>query len=423
MGAKVLVVGSGGREHALAWKLAQSQHVAKVFMAPGNGGTASFAENIPISATSAPALLEFAKNNDIDLTVVGPDDALALGIVDAFKAAGLRIFGPNKAAAEIESSKAFAKAFMARHGIPTAKFQTFKKLEPARQYVENGKFPVVIKASGLALGKGVIIANDLQEAKNALKTMFMDRAFGDAANEVVIEEFLEGPEISIHVLSDGKDFVILPTSQDHKAALGGGRGPNTGGMGTVAPLPWVSAEDIERIRKEIVKPALAGMSAESRPFTGLLYPGLKMTADGPKVLEFNARWGDPETQSYMRLIKSDLYDVFLACAEGRLAGQKVEWSGGAACCVVLASGGYPGSYEKGKEISGIAAAEEISGVKVFHAGTAMKNGRLVTSGGRVLGVTATGDNLEKALQTAYQAIAEISFDGMYYRRDIGAASP
>ena len=249
MGAKVLVVGSGGREHALAWKLAQSKRVSKIFMAPGNGGTATFAENISISATSAPALLEFAKTNGLDLTVIGPDDVLALGIVDAFKAAGLRIFGPNKAAAEIESSKAFAKAFMVRHGIPTAKFQTFKKLELARQYVENGKFPIVIKASGLALGKGVIIANNLQEAKNALKTMFVDRSFGDAANEVVIEEFLEGPEISIHVLSDGKDFVILPTSQDHKAALDGGQGPNTGGMGTIAPMPWVSAEDIERIRK------------------------------------------------------------------------------------------------------------------------------------------------------------------------------
>jgi phosphoribosylamine--glycine ligase len=408
MGAKVLVIGSGGREDALAWKLRQSPRVEEVFVVPAGG--------------SIPALLAFAREHSIDLTVVGPDDILALGVVDAFREAGLKIFGPTKAAAEIEASKAFSKAFMARHGIPTAKFQTFTDHAAAKKYVEAEKLPIVIKASGLALGKGVIIAHTPAEAEDALQKMFIDGAFGAAANEVVIEEFLEGPEISIHVLSDGKDFAILPTSQDHKAVFDGGQGPNTGGMGTIAPLPWVSQEDMENIRAKIVEPALAGLAAEGRTFSGLLYPGLKMTTDGPKVLEFNARWGDPETQSYMRLLKSDAFEIFLACAEGRLAEQRIEWNEGAACCVILASGGYPEAYEKGKEIFGIEEAEKIAGVKVFRAGMIVKDGKPVTSGGRVLGVTATGENLAASLKTAYQAIAKISFEGMHYRKDIGAGA-
>lgn len=420
--ANVLVVGSGGREHALAWKLAQSPQVSKVFVAPGNGGTAAFAENIPLAATDVAGLTAFARQQEIDLVVIGPDDALALGIADALKEAGLKVFGPTRAAAEIEASKAFAKQFMAKHGISTAAFQIFTDYRAAQNYLDAQNLPIVLKASGLALGKGVIIAHTREQANAALQDILVKRMFGVAGSEVIIEEFLEGPEISIHALSDGKDFVLLPPSQDHKAVFEGGEGPNTGGMGTITPLPWVSAEDIERIKSQIVGPTLAGLAAEGRPFAGLLYPGLKMTPNGPKVLEFNARWGDPETQSYMRLLKSDLYGIFLACAEGRLAEQKIEWNGGAACCIILASGGYPGSYEKGKEISGIEEAEKLSGVTVFHAGTALKDGKLLTSGGRVLGVTATGKDLEQALDTAYQAVGKINFEGMHYRKDIGRDS-
>jgi phosphoribosylamine--glycine ligase len=393
--------------------------VSKVLVAPGNGGTA---ENIPVSATDIPALLELAREQKPDLTVVGPDDALALGVVDAFRKAGLKIFGPSKAAAEIEASKVFAKGFMAKYGIPTAAFKTFTDYEPALEYLSSQKLPVVVKASGLALGKGVIIAQTMEEAEAALREMLVEKKFGEAGREVVIEEFLEGPEISIHALSDGKDLALLPSSQDHKQVFDGGKGPNTGGMGTVAPLPWVSPEQMEGIRARIVEPALAGLVAEDRPFSGILYPGLKMTPDGPKVLEFNARWGDPETQSYMRLLKSDAFELFLACAEGRLSGEKVEWESGAACCVVMASGGYPGSYEKGKEITGIADAEKLPGVVVFHAGTALREGKLATSGGRVLGVTATGPDLEAALTTAYEAVSRIKFEGAHWRKDIGATS-
>lgn len=433
--AKVLVVGGGGREHALAWKLAQSPRVEKIYVAPGNGGTARLrtqngvaAENVTIGATDVPALLSFALERTIDLTVVGPDDALALGIVDAFRKEGLKVFGPTRAAAEIEASKAFSKDFMTRHGIPTAKFRTFTDHKAAEEYSAEQKLPIVVKASGLALGKGVVIAHTAAEVEEALRSMFVEKKFGDAASEVIIEEFLEGPEISIHVLSDGKDFEILPAAQDHKAVFDGGEGPMTGGMGTIAPVPWVTPEDMEKIRKEIVEPALAGLAAEDRPFSGLLYPGLKMTPEGPKVLEFNARWGDPETQSYMRLLKSDAFELFLACAEGRLAEQKTEWESGAACCVIMASGGYPGSYEKGKEISGISEAEKLPGVVVFHAGTATKDGtasraeggELFTNGGRVLGVAATGETLEQALATAYHAVEKIRFDGAHWRKDIGA---
>ncbi len=419
---KVLLIGGGGREHALAWKLAQSPKLEKLYIAPGNAGTAEIGENVPIPATDPDKLIEFAQANKIGFAVVGPDDPLAMGLVDKLEAAGIPAFGPNKAAAEIEASKAFSKRLMQKHGIPTAKFEVFRSFEPALEFAKKLGAPLVVKASGLALGKGVIICKTIGEAEQALRDMFVNKAFGPAGEEVVIEEFLEGPEISIHVLSDGKNYKLLPTSQDHKPAFDNDEGPNTGGMGTIVPLPWVNFAQMREIEEKIIVPVLSGMASENRTFKGLLYPGLKMTKNGPKVLEFNARFGDPETQSYMRLLKSDLLEALYACAAGTLDKANLEWENGAAACIVLASGGYPGKYEKGKEITGISEAEKIPGVKVFHAGTALKGGKLITSGGRVLGVTALGTNLAGALDLAYQAVKLISFEGMQYRTDIGAKS-
>jgi phosphoribosylamine--glycine ligase len=415
----VLVIGSGGREHALAWKLSQSPRIGKLFVAPGNGGTRQIVENATIDATDIDGLVQFAANNEIGLTVVGPDDPLALGVVDAFQARGLRIFGPTRAAAEIESSKAFAKHLMSEAAVPTATFQIFSEHEKALAYIRERDAPIVVKASGLALGKGVYVCRTLAEAETALADIMLERAHKDAGNEVVIEEFLDGQEISIHAFCDGKTHVLLPPAQDHKPIRDDDEGRNTGGMGTIAPLSWVSSDTVQNIDERVVRPTLRALAARGRQFSGLLYPGLKMTTSGPKVLEFNARFGDPETQSYMRLLKTDLLDVLEACVDGTLADLAIEWRPGFAACVVIASGGYPDEYKKGVPLRGVADAERVPNVVVFHAGTTF-DGELKTSGGRVLGVTATGDTLRDALGRAYEAAQLIEFEGMQYRRDIGA---
>jgi phosphoribosylamine--glycine ligase len=419
---KLLIIGSGGREHALAWKLCESEKVGKLFIAPGNAGTAQYGENTNIAATDIDGLLNFALKKKIDLTVVGQDDPLALGITDKFKKKGLKIWGPSKDAAQIEASKAFAKDLMQKCGIPTARFQTFNKHSHALQYLESVGAPIVIKASGLALGKGVLVCKTLAEAKTVLKEMMVDKIFGDAGNVVVIEEFMKGREFSVHAFCDGKTFKLLPTAQDHKQVFDGGLGPNTGGMGTIAPVPWVSRETLSEVTGNIVAPILKGLKKDGSPFMGLLYPGLIQTPEGSKVVEFNARFGDPETQSLMRLMKSDLYEVLLASVEGRLDQIEIEWHPGFACCIVLASGGYPNKYEKGKEITGINKVEKMKDVIIFYAGTSIENKKLVTNGGRVLGVTATGTTLKAALDKAYAAVKLIKFDGMHYRTDIGKAS-
>ena len=416
----VLIVGSGGREHAFAWKLAQSPRIGKLFVAPGNGGTQNIAENVPIAADDTKELVRFAKDNRIGLTVVGPDNSLALGIVDAFKARGLRIFGPTKKAAEIESSKAFSKKLMREAGIPTAEFRVFRNHGDALSYVRKCGAPIVVKASGLALGKGAYICGTLAEAEYALEKIMLGKFHGSAGDEVVVEEFLSGQEMSVHAFCDGKTHVLLPPAQDHKPVGDGDEGENTGGMGAIVPLPRISAGDLRNIDERIVRPTLHALATRGRQFSGLLYPGLKMTKNGPKVLEFNARFGDPETQSYMRLLKTDLLDIMEACADGTLTDLAIEWHSGFAVCVIVASGGYPGKYEKNLPIGGVDEAENISDVVVFHAGTHIVDGTLRTSGGRVLGVSATGKTLREAINRAYQAVDCIRLENMHYRKDIGA---
>ncbi len=417
---KVLVIGSGGREHALVWKLAQSPSVRKIYCAPGNPGIARQAECVDIAAGELARLRDFALASAVDLTVVGPDDCLAAGVVDLFREAGLRIFGPTRAAARIESSKSFAKLLMRDAGIPTAAFRTFTDHDAARAYAVSHEYPLVIKASGLALGKGVVICRDAGQAEQALRAALVDRVFGEAGSEVIVEEFLDGPEVSVHAFCDGKTAKLFPPAQDHKRLCDGDDGPNTGGMGTCAPAPPLTPRMMEEIRETVVLPALRALAARGSPFTGCLYPGLIRTGSGFKVLEFNARFGDPEAQSYLRLLESDLAQVLLSCTEGRLDGTAVSWSGRSAACVIAASAGYPGPYRKGLEIDGIEQAESREGVVVFQAGTAAREGAIVTSGGRVLGVTATGCDLRAAVDACYGALGSISFDGMTFRRDIGA---
>ena len=417
---KILVVGSGGREDAILWKLAQSPRASKLFVAPGNPGASQWAEVAAIQETDVPGLARFAKENRIDLTVVGPDNPLALGIADAFTRHGLRIFGPTRAAAEIESSKAFAKELMKEAGIPTAAFRIFCEHSEALAYVRKRGAPIVVKASGLARGKGVYICKTLVEAEHALTEIMLARIHKGAGDEVVIEEFLDGQEISIHALSHGTASILLPPAQDHKVVGENDEGENTGGMGVIAPVPWVTAEMMRRAKTTIVDPALTALAELGRPFIGCLYPGLKVTTGGLRVLEFNARFGDPETQAYVRLLKTDLLDVLEACVDGALGELEVEWRPGFAACVVLASGGYPGSYKIGYPISGVEEAERVPGVVVFNAGTKLIAGKLSTAGGRVLGVSAIGDTLREALDRAYAAISFIQFKDMYYRRDIGA---
>ncbi len=420
MAVDVLLIGSGGREHALAWKLKQSPRLGKLYIAPGNGGTGLVGENVPIGVMEFDKLARFAEEKRIGLTVVGPDDPLGGGIVDHFKRRGLRIWGPIKAAAQIESSKVFSKNLMREAKIPTANFQTFTNYEQAAAYLRQKGAPIVVKASELALGKGVYVCQTLEEAEAALKALMVDKVVKDAGNEVVIEDFLEGPEVSIHALSDGMNFVTFPPSQDHKRALDGDAGNNTGGMGVIAPVPWLSTEAAVLVEQQIVRPTLSALATRGTPFTGLLYPGLKVTVDGIKVLEFNARFGDPEAQVYMRLMKSDLLDLLEASVDGTMGNQKVEWYAGFGVCVVLASGGYPEAYERGFPITGLDEAAETESAVVFHAGTISDQKRFLTAGGRVLGVSATGITLKAALDHAYTAIGEINFKGMHYRRDIGA---
>ncbi len=419
----VLVIGGGGREHALAWKLKQSPKVQNIFVAPGNGGTSNIATNIPISKTSE--ILEWLKNNKVGLVVVGPDDFLAEGIVDEIQKLNIPVFGPTKSASEIEWSKSFAKKFMVDAGIPTAKFETFRGFDKALEYIKSGKFPVVIKASGLALGKGVVIAEDFAGSEKALREIMNDKIFGEAGSEVVIEEYLIGREISIHAFCDGETAVIFPSSQDHKRIFEKDLGPNTGGMGTVAPLLWITSAHMKEIEEKIVLPTLQALKKQGREFKGLLFPGIMITDTGPKVIEFNARFGDPETESYMRLLETDLVDIIFACINGTLKNQEMKWSSKSACTIICASGGYPGSYEKGKEISGLDHISDAD-VVVFHSGTKLgtkiDGEKIVTNGGRVLAVTAIGENLIDALSKGYKAIENISFEGMQFRRDIGKKS-
>lgn len=419
----VLVVGSGGREHALAWRLKKSEKVGNIYVAPGNGGTAKIAENVDIKALDFPALIAFVKEKNIGLTVVGSDDPLAAGIVDEFEKEGLRVFGPSKNAARVEASKAFSKDLMKRAGIPTASYETFSDFDQAYEYVQNGKLPIVIKASGLALGKGVVICETLEEAKTALEEIMVKKIFGESGNQVVVEEYLgNDQEISIHALTDGKNAFIFPTSQDHKTIFEGDKGPNTGGMGTFAPLPWAGQEVLDWAKERVVLPALAGLAEVDSKFTGCLYPGLKLTADGPKVLEFNARFGDPETQSYMRLLKTDLFDLCNATIDGTIDQIEPSWRDGFAVTVMIASSGYPTSSSTPVEIFGVEEAENLENVVIFHSGTKLVDGKLFTAGGRVLGVSATGSSLQEAVDTAYQAVLKIKFEGMQYRKDIAAKS-
>ncbi|HEY5892587.1 MAG TPA: phosphoribosylamine--glycine ligase [Chthoniobacterales bacterium] len=419
---KVLIIGSGGREHALAWKIGQSPRVSEVFCAPGNGGTAAVAKNVPIPVTNIAALRDFALSEKIDLTVVGPDDVLASGAVDIFQAAGLRIFGPTKSAARLESSKVFAKEFMERHGIPTAKSARFSNSDEARSFCRKMGAPLVVKADGLALGKGVIIAQTSGEAEEAIARIMDQREFGAAGEAVVVEEFLQGEECSIHALIDGSTWSLFPGAQDHKRVFDGDAGPNTGGMGTCSPVPALDSALIERVKTEVLDRFIAGIRADGIDFRGMLFPGLILTADGPKVLEFNCRFGDPETQVLLPRLKTDFVDLLEATVDGSLARAQPEWDDRAAVCVVMASGGYPGKYATGEPISGLEAAAEMGAI-VFHAGTKpSESGDILTSGGRVLGVTALGDDVRAAREAAYAAVAEIDFADRQYRSDIGLRS-
>jgi len=425
---KLLVIGLGGREHALVWKLAQSPHVTRMWCAPGNAGiqqertgkTEQAVECVNIAADDLPRLRDFAQAQRVDLTVVGPDNPLGAAIVDLFQAAGLRIWGPNQRAAQFESSKVFSQQFMERHGVPTARAGTFKAASEARRFAESLGGCVAVKADGLALGKGVLLCNSVREAHQAIDEIMVSRVFGEAGSSVVIQELLEGMEISLHALCDGKVAKLFPTSQDHKRALDGDQGLNTGGMGTYSPAPFLNADELRRVGDAILNPWLAGCAAEGIDFRGIIYPGVMLTKDGPKVLEFNARFGDPETQVYLPRLENDLVELLEASLAGTLGGVELKWSTNACVCVVMASGGYPGNYTKGKAISGLEAAAKLTNTKVFHAGTAAKDGQIVTNGGRVLGVTAWGPTLKVACGAAYAAVEEIRFEGAQFRRDIAA---
>ncbi|MBA2585495.1 MAG: phosphoribosylamine--glycine ligase [Chthoniobacterales bacterium] len=419
---KVLVVGSGGREHALVWKLQQSSAVDRIYCAPGNAGTSALGENVPIPAHDITALAKFARQNAVGLTVVGPDDSLAAGIADFFAAEDLRIFGPTRAAARLESSKIFAKQLMQHRSIPTARAGTFSSSEEALRFCETLRFPAVIKADGLALGKGVIIANNRAEAAAAIDSMMNRRLFGGAGANVVIEQFLSGWECSLHLLVSGANYHMLATARDHKRAQDGDRGPNTGGMGAVSPATDWTPELQRRFENDVMRPLLAGLREQDLTFRGLLFPGMMVTAEGPQVLEFNCRFGDPETQAILPRLKSDLLEILDATIDGTLERVRIEWDTRAAVTVVMASGGYPGAYETGKPITGLDEVAVKDGVQVFHAGTRWENGRIVTAGGRVLAVTALGDGVTEARDRAYAAVARIRFEGCHYRRDIAASA-
>ncbi|MCB9767033.1 MAG: phosphoribosylamine--glycine ligase [Candidatus Omnitrophica bacterium] len=417
---KVLVIGSGGREHALVWKLAQSPKVTQVFAAPGNPGTAEIGTNVSISVDDLEGLAKFASENGIDLTVVGPEAPLVAGIVDLFRQKGLPVFGPEKAAAQLEGSKDFAKQFMREFDIPTARSMTFDNLEDARSYVEAEGVPIVIKADGLAAGKGVTVAHDRTTAMTALDDCFENQIFGEAGSRVVIEECMVGEEASVLAICDGKTFVSLPSSQDHKPAFDNDEGPNTGGMGAYSPAPVMTPEITRIVDEKILTPAIRGMQERGTPYIGILYAGLMITDEGPKVVEFNCRMGDPETQAVLPVLESDLCELLLLASEGRLDEHPgLEVSPNPAVCVVLASGGYPGSYEKGKEIHGLESLHGAPDTTAFHAGTKEQEGKIVTAGGRVLGITGRGETVAAAIEGAYKGVSKISFEGMFFRKDIG----
>lgn len=416
---KVLLIGGGGREHALAWKILQSPKVEKLYCAPGNGGIAALAECVPIKAMDIEGIVEFAKNEKVDMVVVAPDDPLGAGMVDALEAAGIRAFGPTRAAAAIESSKVFAKNLMKKYNIPTAAYEVFDNCDEALAYLSKISYPVAVKADGLALGKGVVLAYSYDEAAKAVKEMMSDKVFGSAGDRIVIEEFLTGPEVSILAFTDGKTLVPMVSSQDHKRALDNDKGLNTGGMGTFAPSKLYTEEVNDYCTKHIFMPTVEAMNKEGRKFKGILYFGLMLTKDGPKVLEYNARFGDPETQVVLPHLKTDIIEIFDAIIDERLDTVNIEWENNAAVCVILASGGYPEKYRTGFEITGISDAEKDPSVIVFHAGTKLDSGKLYTAGGRVLGVTAVADTIDNARQKAYAAVEKINFEGKHYRTDIG----
>ena len=415
---KVLVIGGGGREHAILWALSKSPKVSKLYCAPGNGGIAAIAECVPIKATDVTGVVSWARENAMDFVVVAPDDPLALGMVDALEEAGIPAFGPRANAAIVESSKIFSKNLMAKYHIPTAKYQSFADLDAALAYIRREGAPIVVKADGLALGKGVVVAQTVAEAEEAVRSMMAEGKFGAAGAKVVIEECMTGPEVTVLCFTDGVHLAPMPPSRDHKRAFDGDMGPNTGGMGAISPAPGYTPEIAQRCMEEIFRPTIDALRAEGRPFQGVLYFGLMLTPSGPKVVEYNARFGDPECQAVLSLLESDLMDIFLACRNGTLDQTDIRWKPGAACCLVLASGGYPGKYQTGLPITGLEEAGRTA--VVFHAGTKRgEDGAILTSGGRVLGVTATADNLEAAIQRAYESAKSISFPGMHFRTDIG----
>ena len=418
---KILIVGSGGREHAIAWKAAQSPKVEKIYCAPGNAGIAEYAECVDIGAMEFDRLAAFARENEIDLTVVGMDDPLVGGIVDVFEAQGLRVFGPRKNAAILEGSKAFSKNLMKKYGIPTAAYENFDDPKKALEYLEHAKMPIVLKADGLALGKGVLICNTLEEAKEGVRSIMMDKKFGDAGNQMVIEEFMTGREVSVLSFVDGKTIRIMTSAQDHKRALDGDQGLNTGGMGTFSPSPFYTKEVDEFCKEHIYQKTVDAMAAEGREFKGVIFFGLMLTQEGPKVLEYNARFGYPEAQVVLPRMKNDIVDVFEACVDGTLDQIDLQFEDNAAVCVVLASRGYPVKYEKGFEIRGLENFKGKDGYYVFHAGSRFSDGKIVTNGGRVLGVTALGKDLKEARANAYEAVKWIDFDNKYCRSDIGKA--
>jgi phosphoribosylamine--glycine ligase len=425
---KLLVIGSGGREHALVWKLAQSPHVTQMWCAPGNAGIAqerlakngSAVECVNIGAEDLPKLLAFAQEKKIELTVVGPDNPLALGIVDLFKKHGLKIWGVNQKAAQFESSKVFSQKFMEKYGIPTAAAGTFDNAADAKKFCASLGGRCVVKADGLALGKGVLICRNPAEAEKAVDEIMVRKAFGAAGAKIVIQEFLEGLEVSLHALCDGRTAKIFPTSQDHKRALDGDLGMNTGGMGTYSPTPFLTDAQLADTARKVLEPFMRGCVAEGIDYRGILYPGVMLTKAGPKILEFNARFGDPETQVYLTRLETDLIELLDASVDGTLDKMELKWKPASAVCVVMASGGYPGNYAKGKPILGLAEAAKLPDTNIFHAGTALKDGQIVTNGGRVLGVTALGKDLKLAQAAAYAAVEKIHFDGAHFRRDIAA---
>ena len=416
---RVLVIGGGGREHALVWKIIQSPRVTEVFCAPGNAGTTGIATNIPIQVDQIDQLLQFAQEKEIGLTVVGPEQPLVLGIVDLFQEKGLRIFGPTAKAAELEGSKAFSKNIMKNYGLPTAEYEIFSSYEEARKYFAEETGPRVVKVSGLAAGKGVILCKNAEEGRNAVDAIMMDKSFGDAGDQIVIEEFLEGQEVSVLAFTDGDSVLLLDSAQDHKAAWDGDEGPNTGGMGAFSPALVFTGTMRQKVRDEIMFPVIRAMKSEGRPYRGILYAGLMLTSMGPKTLEFNARFGDPETQPLFVRMENDIVPLLEACIDGTLEEYELKWKRESSVCVVMAAKGYPGYYEKGKEISGLEEAGKLPDVVVFHGGTKNKDGKIFTNGGRVLGITATGSDTMSAIKKAYEAVEKISWDGIHFRKDIG----